>query len=96
MLTDSTKQENPFEAKPTLSETRRHIKQIVNVSRVEIVNWATKYLRDLIKHSRQTLDGHILTVLQITPANSFQSLAKFTKNSISDVSGVLDFLFYLM
>lgn len=62
----------------------------------EIVNSATKYLRDLTKHLRQILDGHILIVLQVTPANSFQPLAKLTKNSISDVSGILDFLSVLM
>ena len=96
MLPDSTKQENPFEGKPTLSDTTRRIKQIVNVSRAEIVTRATKYLRDLTKHLGQTLDGHILIVLQVTPANSFQPLAKFTKTAISDVSGVLDFLSGLM
>ena len=62
----------------------------------EIVNSATKYLRDLTKHLRQILDGHILIVLQVTPANSFQPLAKLTKNFISDVSGILDFLSVLM
>ena len=96
MLTDSTKQENPFEGKPKLSETKRCIIQIVNVSCAEIVNRATKYLRDSTKHLRQTLDGHILIVLQVTPAKSFQPLAKFTKNSISDVSEALDFLSDLM
>ena len=96
VLTDSIKQENPIEGKPIFSETTRRIKEIVNVSRAEIVNRATKYLRDSTKHLRQTLDGHILIVLQITPVNSFQPSAKFTKNSISDVSGILDFLFDLM
>ena len=49
-----------FEGKPRNSETSRPIKQNVNVSCAEIVNPATKYLRDFTEHIPHTLDGHIL------------------------------------
>ena len=50
MLTDTTKQENPFEEKPMISEKTIPIKQNVNVSRTETVNQATKCLKDFTKH----------------------------------------------
>ena len=60
VLTDTTKQENPFKGKPRISKTTRPIKQNMNLSHAETVNQATKYFREFKKHLAHTLDGHIL------------------------------------
>ena len=82
MLTDTTKQENPFRRKTRISETTRPIK-------------TTKYLRDFAKHLphafyHTTYMDISWMDLQVTWANGFQALANVTKSPVSDLAGGLD------